>query len=76
MLTTTIISQNQNNSKISSMLLNKPNTVTKISLNFYSPIAKNYKVTSWPYLDRVSEVCDDMKRSKDNHAIVGYYPSG
>lgn len=22
------------------------------------------------------QVCDDMKRSKDNHAIMGYYPSG
>ena len=23
-----------------------------------------------------SQVCDDMRRTKDNHVIVGYFPSG
>jgi hypothetical protein len=28
------------------------------------------------HLEKQSQVCDDLRRTKDNHAIVGYYPSG
>ena len=24
----------------------------------------------------VSKVCDELKKTKDNHAVVGYFPSG
>lgn len=35
-----------------------------------------FKGTYSAILEGVTEVCDNLRRTKDNHAVIGYYPSG